>query len=151
MDGPQAGSALISRVLIADPDAALRQRLYAGLLDIDVFSDCVGGVADALAKLDELSYSLIIADLDLPGGGVERIVSRIARLEPARRPIVLVIAGSAEAARSLDVEIVQIVLRRPVHAAQLIDLISSCVRSSVAPRRERDAKAGEAERRDRPL
>jgi two-component system, NtrC family, response regulator PilR len=142
---------LSSRVLIADPDAALRQRLYAGLLNIDVFSDCVGSTADALARLDELSYSLVIVDIDLPGGGAERLVSRIAKIDPAKRPIVLVSAGTADAARSLDVEIVQIVLRRPVNSAQLIDLISSCVRSSLAPRRERDAKARDAESRDRAI
>lgn len=121
---------LTTRVLIADTDAELRQRLYSRLLDLDIFSDCVGNAADALEKLNAATYALVIVDVGLPHNGVEHVVSGIARLERSRRPIVLVLAATAEAARTLDVEIVQIVLRRPVDVSQLIDLVRSCVRSS---------------------
>ena len=117
----------------------LRQRLYSRFLDIDVFSDCVPTAAEAIAKLDETPYALVIADIGLPNGGIEHLVARIARFEPNRRPIVLVLAASAEAARSLDVEIVQIVLRRPVDIPQLVDMVQNCARSSLRrarPRRE---------------
>ncbi len=127
----------------------MRQRLYGRLLDFDVFSDCVGTAADALQKLDDAPYGLVIADVELASRGIEQVVGRIAAMERAKRPIVLVLAGTVEAARSLDVEIVQIVLRRPVNVPQLVDLISSCVRSSTAPRRDRDVEAGGSERRDR--
>ena len=123
----------------------MRQRLYSRLLDIDVFPDCVGTAEDALAKLDEVEYNLIIADVAMAPRGVEQIVERVAAMRPEKRPIVLVVAPTAEAARSLDVEIVQIVLRRPVNEAQIVELISSCVRSSNAPRRDRNVKAGGAE------
>jgi len=124
------------RVLIADTDAGLRQRLYGRLLDIDVFSDCVATGPDALQKLEESGYSLVIADVGLPNGGIEQIVAHIGTMRREDRPIVLVLAGAPEAARTLDVEIVQIVLRRPVDINQLIDLVRSCLRSSGAPRRE---------------
>ena len=42
----------------------------------------------------------------------------------------LVLAANPEAARSLDVEIVQIVLRKPLNLPQLVDVVRSCVRSS---------------------
>ena len=112
---------------------------------MDVFSDCVSTAADALAKLDDAEYGLVIADMDMPSRGVERIVSRVAELPADKRPIVLVVAGSAEAARSLDVEIVQIVLRRPVNVRQIVDLIASCLRSSNAPRRRGNVEAGGSE------
>ena len=137
--------------MIADTDAALRQRLYSRLLAIDVFSDCVGTAGDALAKLDEGEYSLVIADLSLPANGAERIVDRIARLPEEKRPIVLVVAGNAEAARSLDVEIVQIVLRRPLNEPQLVEVIGSCIRSSIAPRRQRQHVTGGSKGGDRAL
>lgn len=75
----------------------------------------------------------------MPDDGVEQIVGRIAAFpeEGKRRPIVLVLANKPEAARSLDVEIVQIVLRRPVDMRQLIDLVQSCLRSAASPRRDR--------------
>lgn len=138
--------------MIADMDASLRQRLYSRLLDIDVLADCVSTPADALAKLDEADYSVVIADMDLPERGVERMVSRIARLPRGRRPIVLVVAESGGAARSLDVEIVQIVLRRPLNEIQLVELIASCcVRNSAAARRERNVEAGAPQSGDRAI
>lgn len=132
--------------MIADTDAALRQQLSARLLDLDVFSDCASNAADALGKLDESSYSLVVVDVGLPDGGVEQILGRIAAFpeKGKRRPIVLVLASKPEAARSLDVEIVQIVLRRPVDMRQLLDLVRSCLRSAAAPRRDRrDTDAGQ--------
>jgi len=130
---------LLSRVLIADTDAALRQQLSARLLDLDVFSDCISNAPDALAKLEESSYSLVIADVGLPDGGIEQILGRIATFPESgkRRPIVLVLASRPEATRTLDVDVVQIVLRRPVDMSQLIDLVRSCLRSAAAPRRDR--------------
>lgn len=126
---------LTSQVLIAETDAELRQRLYSRLLEVDVFSDCVATAGEALQKLDQTPYGIVIADVGLPSGGIERVIDRIDRMERARRPIVLILAPSSEAARSLDVEIVQIVLRRPVNIAQLVDVVRSCVRNSAGEQR----------------
>ena len=130
---------LVTNVLIADTDAGLRQRLYSRLLDIDVFSDCVANAPDAIEKLEGSVYSLVIADVGLPARGVESVIARIARIARGRRPIVVVLAEAPEATRTLDVEIVQIVLRRPVDVNQLVDLIASCVRNSARPERDGDA------------
>lgn len=62
------------------------------------------------------------------------MVKRIAAMKRADRPIVLVLAASPEAARSLDVEIVQIVIRRPVDLNQLTELVRNCVRNTAGPR-----------------
>jgi DNA-binding response OmpR family regulator len=118
------------RVLIADGDMALRQQLYSTLLNRDVFSDCVSSTSEALEKLGTESYGVVIIDVALPPGDVERVVERIAKLPLGQRPVVLVLAGNPEAARSLDVEIVQIVLRKPVNVPQLVDVVRSCLRNS---------------------
>ncbi len=141
---PPQETPLGSRVLIADTDAGLREQLYARLLDLEVFSDCVSNAPDALGKLEESGYSLVVADVGLPDGGIEQIVARIASMKDGqRRPIVLVLASKPEAAHGLDVEIVQIVLRRPVDMSQLIDLVRSCLRSAAAPRRARHGENGD--------
>jgi DNA-binding response OmpR family regulator len=118
------------RVLIADADAALRQQLFSALLDHDIFSDCVGNTTDALEKIAAETYGVIVIDVALPQGDIERVVNQIATMSPADRPVVLVLAGNPEQARSLDVDIVQIVLRRPVHMQQLVDVVRSCIRSA---------------------
>lgn len=122
----------VRRVLIADADAAVRQQLFSALLDRDIFSDCVLTVPDALARLDELRYGVVILDMDLPGGEVSGVVDRIAALPNGDRPVVLILANRPEATRSLDVEIVQIVLRKPVVLEQLVELARSCLRSAAA-------------------
>ena len=119
-------------ILIADGDTALCQHLSTRLLPLEIHTDCAGTVGDAFDKIGARAYALVVLDVALPGGDVERVVRRIARLERAEQPIVLVLARDARAARTMDVDIVQIVLRKPVDLLQILDLISSCVRSTVA-------------------
>jgi DNA-binding response OmpR family regulator len=127
----------VSRVLIADADMALRQALFSALLNLDVFSDTVGTTADALAKLDEEPYGVLVIDVGLPFGDVENVIGAVARMPVGKRPVVLVLAANPEATRGLDVEIVQIVLRKPALLSQLVDVVVSCSRSS------RDRAVGE--------
>lgn len=117
----------VIRVLIGDGDAALRQELFSALVSTGIHADCVASVGEALAALAERQYSVIVLDIGLPGGDAGQVVSAIAAQR--LRPVVLVL-GSPEAARALDVEVVQIVLRRPVRLQQVIDIIRSCARSA---------------------
>jgi DNA-binding response OmpR family regulator len=119
-----------ARVLVADSDPVLRQRLFSKLLDLDIFSDCVANGRDALEKLTEYAYTVVIIDLGLPGVAAAQLIDRISKL--ALRPVVLVLAARPEAARVLDVEIVQIVLRKPIDVLQLAELARSCIRSTRA-------------------
>jgi DNA-binding response OmpR family regulator len=118
-----------SRVLIADRDAAVRQTLFSRLLDLNLFSDCVSDGQDALEKLGEVAYTVVVIDVGLHGFHELGVLQKIAELAAGRRPVVLVLADHPEATRTLDVEIVQIVLRKPVDLDQLSDLIRNCVHS----------------------
>lgn len=120
------------RVLIADSDPAVRQQLFSALLAVDVFSDIAVNVTDALEKLDGQAYGVVLLDIALPGGMPEQVLARIGTIPTERRPIVLVAAANASSVRSLDVEIVQIVLRRPLALHQTVDVIRSCVESLVS-------------------
>ena len=121
-----------TRVLIADSDPHLRQLVYSALLAADVFADCVGTVPDALEKLREERYGVVVIDIALPGGDPEQVVARIAELGRDLRPVVLVLAANPALARSLDVDVVQIVLRKPIALRQTVELIRSCVHSAPA-------------------
>ena len=85
-------------------------------------------------KLAEQEYGVVVIDVALPFGDVERVIAHIERMPTALRPVVLVLAANPESARSLDVEIVQIVLRRPVNLPQLVDVVRSCIRSHARAR-----------------
>ena len=133
-----------SRVLIADSDPQLRQLLYSALLAGDVFSDCVSTVPDALEKLRTEQYGVILVDVSLPGGNAEEIVGAIASLGQLRRPVVLVLASNPASARSLDVDIVQIVLRKPLALRQTVELIRSCVQSTALSVEDSDGESDHA-------
>ena len=121
-------------MLIADGDATLRQQLFSALLTLDVFSDIAGTTDDALANLAEHEYGVVVVDVALPFGDVERVIAHVESMPAALRPVVLVLAANPESTRSLDVEIVQIVLRRPVNLPQLVDVVRSCIRSHTRAR-----------------
>ena len=122
------------RVLIADSDPHLRQTIYSALLAVDVFSDCVGSVPDALQKLRDEPYGVVVVDIALPGGDAEQVVGCIAAMARNHRPVVLVLAANPSTARSLDVDVVQIVLRKPIALRQTVDLIRSCVQNATLAR-----------------
>lgn len=122
----------VRRVLIADADSGLRQAVFSALLDAEIFSDCVGTTTEALAKLAEERYGVMVIDVALPVGDAPRVVASVRAMPPEARPVVLVLAANPELARTLDVDIVQIVLRRPIRLRHLVDLIESCLRSAAA-------------------
>jgi DNA-binding response OmpR family regulator len=132
------------RVLIADGDQALRQQLHSRLLELDIAADCVSNVEEAIGKIAEHEYGLALVDVSLPGGNVERVIEAIALLRAVERPVVLILASNPSAARSLDVEIVQIVLRKPVAVRQLVELIGSCIRSAAPRTRANDGDGDHA-------
>jgi DNA-binding NtrC family response regulator len=115
------------RVLIADADAGLRRGLNQRLADAEVSADIVSEGKEAIEKLNASSYAVVVLDLGLPQAGAERILDLIGATPKERRPVVLVTATPG-AARSLDVDVVQIVLRKPCDLAQLSEIVESCVR-----------------------
>lgn len=118
-----------ARVLIADADPGLRRSLNQRLLDCEVFADTVPDGKTALEKLTEFPYAVVVLDLGITGLSAERILDHIAVLPKDARPVVLVLAPRG-AARSLDVDVVQIVLRKPCDLRQLADIVQSCVRNA---------------------
>ena len=119
------------RVLIADPDPVLCQQMHKRLMDTDVFADTLGDGRKAIERLREQDYAVLLLDLGLPHSGAESILEYLNRLAAERRPVILVLA-EASAARSLDVEMVQIVLRKPFNLRQVTELVKSCVQAATS-------------------
>jgi CheY-like chemotaxis protein len=94
-----------------------------------VTTDCVADGPAAAEMLREHSYSVVLVDLSLSDVAAERILGSVRAVSVADRPIVLVLAA-ANMARSLDVDLIQIVLRKPCNIAQVADLVQSCVHAN---------------------
>lgn len=117
------------RVLIADADPGVRRQLSKRLLDAGIFADPVSDGRMALENLRARNYSVILLDLQLPGIGAEQILNFISASQVRPRPVILVVANGT-VTRTLDVDLVQIVLRKPCDLTQLSELIDSCVRAA---------------------
>ena len=132
-----------ARVLIADPDPDLRRQLFKRLLDRDVFSDAVPDGKTALAKMNEQAYAVVLLDPELPAAGAaQEILAKISATPVRQRPVVLVLASS-RVAKSFDVDVVQVVLRKPCNIAQLAEIVRSCARVASE---HRETPAGQTKR-----
>ena len=56
------------RVLIADGDPSVRQRVFTALLEVDVFVDPVASTTEAVSRLSGASYEVVLLDVALPPG-----------------------------------------------------------------------------------
>jgi DNA-binding response OmpR family regulator len=132
------------RILLAESDAAVRETLIATLEARSLVCDAASDGIEALRRVDEQRYDLLLIDLGLPHLEAENVFRRIGELGWAPRPVVVAIAVR-EDVRSLDAEVVQIVLRRPLELAQVADLVESCLQ--VSPRRAEAAEPRSDDRR----
>jgi DNA-binding NtrC family response regulator len=129
-----------ARVLIIDTDRRLRTQLYTRLLDVDIFSDAVSNANEAIEYLRDRNYGLILLDLDLMNDEAFTVIDQVRLLPIADRPMVLATA-SRDGRTSVDPELVQIVIRKPLRLVEVADMIRSCVGSTreLMPRREERA------------
>ena len=138
-------------VLIAEGDEGLRRRLYKRLLDHDVVSDIVTDGREALQRLDEHDYAVVLLDIDITVIDAHRVLDRLRAIDVAQRPITMVTAprGTTPA---LDTDAVQIIIRKPFNVREVADVVKSCLTSLEAPKRETPSQSEKprGRKRDRP-
>jgi CheY-like chemotaxis protein len=115
-------------VLIAAAEGLCRG-VSKRLNEADVVADRVDNGREALARLSSSSYAVVVLDVTMPQIREESIIELIGETPRRDRPVVIVLASSGSA-RSLDVDVVQIVLRKPCDLSQLSEIVQSCVRST---------------------
>ncbi len=119
-----------SRVLVVDDEPAIRA-LVAKIVEraghpVDTARDG----AEAIEKLEQTSYAVIVLDLMMPNidgyGLIEHLKGR-----PGTKPAVIVVsAGDSGALRRLDGAMVHSILRKPFDIDVLGDLITAAVKAS---------------------
>lgn len=117
-----------ARVLIVDADRRLRSQLYTRLLDREVFSDSVSNGSEAFEYLRDRRYGLILLDLELGNDEAYRVIDAVRVLAVPERPMILATMGR-DGKSSVDSDLVQIVMRKPLRLAEVADMIRSCVGS----------------------
>ena len=116
------------RILIIEHDNALRQTLYRGMLDLDLFSDCASDAREAVGFLSQRHYSIVVLDVAVTGGS-DGVIAAVQRMPNGERPIVLATAEPDNLGR-VDAECVQVVIRRPLRVRDIAELARACVDAS---------------------
>lgn len=116
------------RVLIADDDLSIRQLLRTIVRREGFDVDCVADGVEAISKLRENSYAVILMDLMMPRFNGFDVIEYLKQHPPAVKPVVLVISAYADQRfKEVDPTIVAGVLRKPFEIADLGGIVRLCI------------------------
>ena len=122
------------RVLIAENDPRVRTEIQNKFLEAGIFCDSVGTPDEAIDLLSKAPYALMLLDLDLTEDEGDSTLDRIRSMPDDARPIVLA-TTSRSGARTVDVDLVQMIIRKPLRLSDLAEMIRSCLLGASAPKR----------------
>lgn len=119
-----------SRVLVVDDEPAIRA-LVAKIIEraghpVDTARDG----AEAIAKLEETQYAVIVLDLMMPNIDGYGLIEHLKVREGVKPAVIVVSAGDSGALRRLDGAMVHSILRKPFDIDVLGDLITAAVAAS---------------------
>ncbi len=118
----------LSRVLVVDDEADIRELIDLTLARMGLLAECVGSVAEARAALDAHGFQLCLTDMRLPDGAGLDIVRYISE-HHAQTPVAVITAfGSAENAVAALKAGAFDYLAKPVGLDQLRALVKSALR-----------------------
>ena len=124
----RSGRHALSRVLVVDDEADIRELIDLTLSRMGVAAECAGSVAEARAALQAGSFDLCLTDMRLPDGEGLDIVRYIVEHCP-RMPVAVITAyGSAENAVAALKAGAFDYLAKPVGLDQLRTLVKSALR-----------------------
>ena len=113
------------RVLIVENNDAIRAMLLAILRHQPVGVDSVSTAEEALRRVSECDYALILVDLDMPDDSADRFLSTFRERRPEATTFVLAVQDP-KSARQLDPGIVSAVMNKPVEIDRIADVVREC-------------------------
>ena len=126
------------RVLVADDDQSIRQLLCTIVRRENFDADAVADGGEAIAKLQEHEYRVILLDLMMPRVSGFDVIEYLKQHPPAVKPVVLVITAYADQRfREVDPNVVAGVIRKPFEIADLGGIVRLCVNGFDAELTER--------------
>jgi CheY-like chemotaxis protein len=134
------------RILIADDDASIRQ-LLATIMERERLNvDSAVDGEDAIKKLQEREYSVILLDLMMPHVDGFGVIDYLKEHPQTSKPVVLVITAYADQKfRRVDPDVVAGVIRKPFEIGELGGLVRLCafgVDDQLAGRLDRPLSSG---------
>jgi DNA-binding response OmpR family regulator len=117
-------------VLVVDDEPAIRA-LVAKIVERAGHSvDTARDGAEAIEKLDQAEYAVIVLDLMMPNIDGYGLIQHLKERQGARPAVIVVSAGDSAALRQLDGALVHSILRKPFDIDVLGDLITAAVKAA---------------------
>jgi two-component system copper resistance phosphate regulon response regulator CusR len=110
------------RVLVVDDDEAIRKLIAAILRRRGIAVDNVANGEEALKKLGEQTYDLMLLDLMMPRVDGYSVIERV-REQKIPIEIVVVTAAGASQVNAIDRSMVRAVISKPFDVTQLVDAV----------------------------
>jgi two-component system, NtrC family, response regulator PilR len=137
------------RVLVADDDQAIRQLVCTIVKREGLDVDCVADGAEAIEKLKQHEYAVVLVDLMMPRVDGFGVIDYMKHHPADAKPVVLVITAYADQTfKKVDPEIVTGVVRKPFEVGDIGNVVRLCVagydefmQAYAPPRRARAAAA----------
>jgi CheY-like chemotaxis protein len=114
------------RILVVDDDDAIRALLTTVLKRRGLRVETARNGMEAVAKLGEGRFSLILLDLMMPLMSGYEVLEYLADESAASRPMVLVLTAGLEA-RGFDTSLVVGMMHKPFDVELLVDTVVGCV------------------------
>jgi len=134
-----------ARVLVADDDQAIRQLVCTILQREGLEVDCVADGQEAIEKLEQHDYAVILLDLMMPRVNGFGVAAYLKENPPANKPVVLVVSAYADQQfKEVDPDVVAGVLRKPFEVANIGSLVRLCVHGHDFATRRRTTYAADA-------
>ena len=130
------------RVLVVEDHDILRAMLFAVLRNQRLAVDTAPSLDDAIAKVTECHYALILVDMDLAGDGARQFLEQVRELGREETTFVIAVRDPNDDSH-IDPNIVSAVLNKPLEIGTLADVVREC--ASVMPPPQEPGSCGPAE------
>ena len=128
-----------SRVLVVDDEPAIRALVAKIVERAGHQVDTARDGAEAIEKLDQTDYAVIVLDLMMPNVDGYGLIQHLKARQGAKPAVIVVSAGDSAALRQLDGALVHSILRKPFDIDVLGDLITAAVKSAEETNSAEDA------------
>ena len=130
------------RILVADDDMSIRRLVSTIVRREGLIVDAASDGAEAIEKLKERDYAVILLDLMMPRVDGFGVIEHLRTSPPKRKPVVLVITAYADQKfKNVDPDIVAGVLRKPFEVADLGSLVRLCIEGLDSAMQQQEALA----------
>lgn len=115
------------RILVVDDDDAIRALLSTVLRRRGLRVDAARNGVEAVAKLGECRYSLLLLDLMMPLMSGYEVLAHLADESASTRPLVLVLTAGIEP-RKFDTTFVVGTIHKPFDVELIVDTVMACLK-----------------------